>query len=137
MTAKNEKGYIALLHDDNFENNLDAAIADTKIEADQLHCRYMYSDINNRKQNLILKFLSAIDNIKSKLTVASDTAFPTIIYPSKSRLIFLNDWEDSFYFSAAFLMLFLFGDGGYLGKRQQLVMIKAWAKWTLQYYSHW
>ena len=50
--------------DDNIENDFDAAIADTKIKVDQLHSECMYSDINNARQNSILKFLSIIDNIK-------------------------------------------------------------------------
>lgn len=111
-----QENYPALLRDDNFENNFDTAIVDTKIETDQLHRWYRYSDIDNGKQNLTLKLLSIIDNIKSKTTVVSNTTFPTIIYHSKSYLIFLNDGKDFFYFFAAFFTSFFFENGRYLGK---------------------
>ena len=80
-----------MLHDNNFENDYDVVIADTEIEADQLYSGYMYSNINNRRKNLTLKLLSAIDNIKSKTMVESDIAVPTITYHSKGCLILLND----------------------------------------------
>lgn len=63
-----QKGYIALLPNDNLENDFDVAIADTEIEADHLHNGCVYSDINDGRKNLILKLLFAIDNIKSKTT---------------------------------------------------------------------
>lgn len=47
--SQEQKDYAALLYDDNFENNFDAAIADTKIEANQLHNKCVYSDIDNRR----------------------------------------------------------------------------------------
>lgn len=116
--SQEREGYTALLHYDNFENNLDTTIADTKIEADQLYSGYVYSDINDRKQNPILKLLFAIDNIKSKTTVANNTAFPIITYHSKDCFILLNDWKDTFYFLAAFPTWFLFGEDRLLEKRQ-------------------
>lgn len=107
-----------MLHDDNFENDLITAIADTEIEADQLYSGYVYSDIDDRRQNLILKLLFAIDNIKLKTTVANDTTFLTITYHSKDCLILLNDWKDGFYLPTAFPTLFLFGEDGHLEKKQ-------------------
>lgn len=123
--SQKREGYATLLCDNNFKNNL---IANTKIEKDQLHSGCMYSDINNRKQDLTLKLLFAINNIKSKTMVVSDITVPIIIYHSKGRLIPLNDWENFFYFLTVFPILFLFGDGEYLGKRQQLVSIETWVK---------
>lgn len=79
-----------MLYDDNFENDPDTAIADTKIEADQLHSRYVYSDINDGRQNPILKLLFAIDNIKSGTMLIQDNAVSVITYHSKGRLILLN-----------------------------------------------
>lgn len=66
--SQEREGYAASLRDDNFENNLDAAIAETEIEADQLHSGCVYSDIDDGRQNPTLKLLSAIDNIKSGTT---------------------------------------------------------------------
>lgn len=85
----------------------------------------MYSDINNRRQNLTLKLLSTINNIKSATTAISDTIVPIITYYSTSHLIPLNDWEDPFYFPVRFPTLVLFGNSGHLGYRQQPVSIKA------------
>lgn len=80
-----------MLRDDKFENDLNTAIANTKIEVDQLHNIYVYSDIDNGRQNPTLKLLSAIDNIKSKTMLARDTVIPIITYHSKCHLIFFND----------------------------------------------
>lgn len=37
------------LHNNNFENDLDNAIADTKIKANQIYGGCVYSNIDNRK----------------------------------------------------------------------------------------
>ena len=47
--SQEQEGYSALLHNNSFENDLDAAIADTDIKANQLYSRCVYSDIDNRK----------------------------------------------------------------------------------------
>lgn len=47
--SQEEESYIALLCDNNFENDLDAVIANIKIETDQLHSGYVYRDINNKR----------------------------------------------------------------------------------------
>lgn len=65
--SQEREDYAASLRDNNFENNFDAAIADIKIEADQLYSRCIYNDIDNRRQDSILKLSSAIDNIKSRI----------------------------------------------------------------------
>lgn len=91
LDSQELEDYIALLHDDNFENDLDTAIANTGIETDQLHNGCVYGDIDNRRQDSILKLLSTIDNIKSKTMVASGTAVLIITYHSKGCLIPLND----------------------------------------------
>ena len=85
----------------------------------------MYGDINNGRQDLTLKLLSAIDNIKSARLAASNTIIPIITYHSKKRLISLKNWEDPSDFPATFPTLFLFGDSRYLRNRQQPVLIEA------------
>ena len=55
-----------MLSHDYFENNLNTIIANTKIEWGQLYSSCVYNNIDNRRQNLILKLLSAINNIKLK-----------------------------------------------------------------------
>lgn len=64
--SQKRESYATLLRDNNFENDFDIVITDIKIEIDQLYNRYVYGDINNKRENLILKLLSAINNIKSR-----------------------------------------------------------------------
>lgn len=116
--SQKQESYAALLRDNNFENNLDAVIAETKIEVDQLHSGCVYSNIDNETQNATLKLLSATDNIKSETTPTQDNAVPVIIFYSQRRLIPLNDWENPFYFPTAFLTLFFFGNDGHLKNRK-------------------
>lgn len=78
-----------MLYDNNFENNLNVIITDTKIEVNQLKNRFVYSDINDRRQNSILKFLFIINKIKLAIILAKNTAIPIITYYSKRYLIFL------------------------------------------------
>lgn len=80
-----------MLHDNNFENILDAVIANTKIEVNELYNRYVCGDIDNRRQDSILKLLFAIDNIKSKTTLILDIVILVITYYSKRCLIPLNN----------------------------------------------
>ena len=89
--SQEHKGYTTSLRDNNFEKNLNMVIADTKIEANQLHIKFFYSDINNGRQNPTLKLLFAFDNIKSRITPIQNIAVLVITYHRKERLIFLND----------------------------------------------
>lgn len=47
-------GYIANIGEDNLENDLHVAIADTGIEKNHIHSGCIYSDIDNGRQNPIL-----------------------------------------------------------------------------------
>lgn len=80
-----------MLHNNNFKNNFDTVIANNKIEINQLQSKYVYSDIDNRNQNLALKLLSIIDNIKSVITAISNITILIIIYYNKDYHIFFND----------------------------------------------
>lgn len=63
-----------MLYNNIFENDFNAIIADTKIEADQIYgC--IYSDIDNERQNLMLKLLFAINNIKLKTISIQELRF--------------------------------------------------------------
>lgn len=70
------KEYITDLCDSNFENNLDATIANTSIKKDHINNGCVYSDINNKRQNLMLRLLLVIGNIKA---IASTSNLPTSI----------------------------------------------------------
>ena len=112
------KGYLTDLCDGNSENNLDAAIASTGIERDHINSGCVYSNINDKRQNPILRHLSAVGNIKA-IAFTSDPPTSTIVfYYNRSPLVPLNDWEDPHFFTASFPCLFPFGIGGHLEQRK-------------------
>lgn len=80
-----------MLRNNNFANNLNITIADTKIEVNKFYSRCVYSDINNKKQNPILKLLFAIVNIKLETMPTRNIAVPIISYYRKRRFILLNN----------------------------------------------
>lgn len=82
----------------NLKNYLKAVIADNKIEVNQLNNKFMYSNIYNLRQNLSLKLLFAINNIKSTTMAVNHTAISILIYYSKNRLIFFNNQKISLIF---------------------------------------
>lgn len=77
-----------MLYDNNFENNVNIVIANTKIKANSLYSGYIYNDIDNEKQNLVMKLISTIDNIKLTIIVASYIVVSIIIYYSKGYHLF-------------------------------------------------
>lgn len=106
------------MNNNSYENNLDTAIADTEIEEDQFHSKYVYNDIVNGQQDLILKLLSTINNIKSTIMLSLDTKVLVITYYSKKRLIFLKNWEELSYFPIIFSFLIFFGNDRHLKNEQ-------------------
>ena len=61
---------------------------------------------------------------------------PLVTYQSQGHATPLNDWEDLFFFTAAFPTLFPFGTGGHLcGARKTSLSIQTWAKWALNHHS--
>lgn len=104
--------YAVDLCDSNYENDFDITIENTSIERDNINSGCVYSNINNLRENLTLQFLFAIGNMKATAFALNITT--TIIsYCNKSPLIPLNDWEDPYYFTAAFFYLFLFENRGH------------------------
>ena len=117
-------GYITNICEDNYKNDICAAIPDKKIERDQIDSGYIYSNFDNRWKNPTLQLLSAIDNIKTT-DLSSDSISPLIIsHCSRGRLVLLNHWEDPPYFSLSFLHLFPNGTEADLEKRKQLILVE-------------
>lgn len=84
-------GYIIDLCKGNYENDFYAAITNTEIKKDHIYSSCIYNDIDNRRQNLILRFLSTISNIKI-IDLTSDMTSPSIIfYCNKGQLFLLNN----------------------------------------------
>ncbi len=130
------EGYVTDLKDSNFENDCDAIIAGTSIEGDHINSGCVYSDIDNQRQNLTLRLLSAVANIQATVFTTDQLTSTTILYRSSGQLILLNDWEDPYYFTSVFLYLFPFGNRGHLEQRKGPMSLEAWAKWTLYHHSH-
>lgn len=49
FNSQEQKGYIALLYDHNFENDFDATIVDIKIKLNPLTSKYVYSNIDDKR----------------------------------------------------------------------------------------
>ncbi len=130
------EGYATDLNDSNFENDLDTAIAGTSIEEDHINSNYIYSNIDDQRQNSTLRLLSAIANIQAIVSTTDQPTSTTILYCSSGQLVLLNDWEDPHYFTFAFPNLFPFGTGDHLEQRKGPISLEAWAMWTLQHHSH-
>ena len=118
LDSQKQECYVSFLNNNSYENNLDTAIADTEIEEDQFHSKYVYNDIVNGQQDLILKLLSTINNIKSTIMLSLDTKVLVITYYSKKRLIFLKNWEELSYFPIIFSFLIFFGNDRHLKNEQ-------------------
>lgn len=101
-----QKGYITNLNNGNVENDLNTAIVYTKMGNDQIYNKCIYSNVNNIKQNISLKLLSAITNVKTSSKPKLDMLILIIAYYSSSQILLLNDWNNLTYFLAAFLAFF-------------------------------
>lgn len=80
-------GYVADLCKNNNENDSHAAIADTKIEGDHIHSGCIYKNIDDGRQNPILRLLSAINNIKVTDLTLDTTSSLIISYHNKGQLL--------------------------------------------------
>ncbi len=108
------ENYATDLNDNNFENDLDVAIAGTGIEGDHINSSCVYSDIDGQWQNPTLLLLSSVANIQATVSTTDQPTSTTILYCNSGQLVPLNDWKDPHYFISAFLCLFLFGTEGHL-----------------------
>ncbi len=122
------EGYVTDLNDDNFENDLDTAIAGTDIEGDHINSGCVYSDIDDQRQNSTLRLLSAVANIQATVSTRDQPTSTTISYYNSGQLVSLNDWEDPHYFTSVFPCLFPFGTEGHLEQRKGPMSLEAWAK---------
>lgn len=55
--------------DGNYTNDLNIAIVDKSITKNNIHGSYVYSNIDNTLQNLTLRLLFAIKNIKTLILI--------------------------------------------------------------------
>lgn len=81
------KNYVNNHYNNNFENDLNVIIANIGIKEDHINSVYIYTNIDNKKQNFTLQLLFAIGNIKT-------TVFIPIF---KYQLLFSNIIEVSLF----------------------------------------
>lgn len=72
--------YIIGFIDSNFQNNFYTTIAHSEVENNQIHSKCVYIDIENAKQNLLLKQLFAIDITKANTEIILITPIAMILY---------------------------------------------------------
>lgn len=119
------EGYAADLYDSNYENNPDVAITGTSIVRNDINTSCIYSDIDDGWQNLTLRLLSTITNIKVPVSTLDQPISTIISFCNRDQLILLNDWNNPHYFTSAFLYLFSFGTGGHLKKQKKPMSLEA------------
>lgn len=120
--------YVTDLCNCNFKNNFDATIANISIKRDHINSSCVYSNIDNKRQNLILQLFSAVGNIEATTSI-SDPPISTIIsYRNKNQLILLNDWENPHFFTVVFPWLFSFRNSGHLKQQKGPMLLEIWAK---------
>ncbi len=122
------KCYANNLCDGNSENDLDAAIASAGIEGDHINSGCVYKDIDDERQNPTLCLLFAIGNIKAQAPTPDPPRSDIVTFRTSGQPVPLNDWEDLYYFTSAFLCLFSFRTGGHLEQRKRPMSLETWAK---------
>ncbi len=78
-----------------------------------------------------MKLVSAITNHKRKSN-KKDANRPILTYKNSGRVVSLNDWESSKYFTISFPSVFFFGIGGHVstirGSKKGNIPLKLWGK---------
>lgn len=92
------KRYTADLNTSNNENDLYHALGTVRIENTSLSNSYIYTYVNEARQNLYLKLISAINNLPTTLSIIknsnlvdNDTSQLMLIFNLNSNYITLND----------------------------------------------
>lgn len=70
-------GYKASFHSNNDKNNLYYTIKSVTLSNKSFLIIYIYTNINEARQNLYLKLLSAISNIQISLIIEKNTNHPS------------------------------------------------------------
>jgi hypothetical protein len=151
------EGYTVSLQAGNYENDLHAA-QDEVFHADDpeaLMTGSVYTDINSERQNPNIRMIDTLlgmvasnpyrtDEIAAATDCAADDAderergpgnIRTISYAIRGRSTLMNNWEDPYYFTAAFPTLFPEGIGGHQDQRPIPISLMAFAEWALNHHS--
>ncbi len=86
-----QQGYTTDLCNGNFENELDAFIASIRIKEDHINSGCIYSNIDDRRQNLNICLLSVIGNIKAQAPTLDSSRSDIVIFCMRDQLVLLNN----------------------------------------------
>lgn len=112
--------YMYDLSQNNLKNNIYTVISNyNKLQLDFLS-EYIFIDINEIYYHPILKIISMVHNL---ININTKKIKPLIIYSSNGHFIYLNNWQDEYYFIEAFLILFLFRDDKHLAKHKTAILL--------------
>ncbi len=133
--SEESEGYAANLNTSNDENDLHYLLGTARIKNTGLSSGCIYTDVNEVRQNLYLKLISAIHNLQTTLStienndpINNDASQPMLTFNLKDNCIALNDENNADFFLLAFSTLFPHGNSGYCIPRPQTVSLQAWAK---------
>lgn len=122
-------GYTVDLQEGNYENKWQAA-EDNPGNFDEnplLISVSVTTNMNGERQNPSFRVLNTVHNTQRRSSV--------IKYGIRGQALLLNQWQDAYYFTSAFPMLFPTGVGGHYDKRDVPVSLVAFADWALRHHS--
>jgi hypothetical protein len=151
------KGYIVSLEGGNYENDFHA-VQDSTFQSNNYNLFVtgsIYTDVNREQADLNIQMVDALLGMitgntyntdkADKETPAADNISDRRQYRKRDVLIvsytiyrqatLMSSWENSYYFTGAFPMLFPTGLGRYLDQRLVPVLFTSFANWALNYYS--
>lgn len=124
------KGYRANLAKNNEKNDLDYTIGSININELEILSSYIYTDINEFRQNPYLKLIFAIHNLSNNNGIEdhNDETRLVISYNLYSNRKPLNDWDNPNFFPIVFPALFSYGDSSYIIPKSTKVFFYICAK---------
>lgn len=128
--SSERKGYGMYLMENNNENNLHHAIEVASINKLGILSEYIYTNVNNSRQNLYLKLISAMHNLFDNNATEdyNDNPRPVIKYNLYGDGKLLNDWNNPDFFPIAFLALLFYRDADHIAPQSIKVSLYEWAK---------
>lgn len=148
------EGYTVSLQSGNYENDLHAAQDQARdvVDYEALVTGSVFTDIDGERQDLGVRLIDTLRNVMAGNPCGANENIPdtddatdgqkptrrntpTISYAMRGQSALVSDWEDPYYFTAAFPTLFPKGIGGYLDQREVPVSLMAFAEWALSHHS--
>jgi hypothetical protein len=148
------EGYTVSLETGNYENDLHA-VQDGVLEVDDheaLISGSVYTDVNGERQDPNARMIDTLREVVARnrcgtgesVPTTEDVTYepghrqgvmPTISYTVRGQSALMNNWEQPYFFTAAFPTLFPSGTGGHHDERPVPVSLTAFAEWALNHHS--